>query len=149
MVLRRPGKDPKLALLPFAIVAVSAVISYERAKAESLGYDAKGGIMERAERLILLGVAMLGSEVFVEVVFLSLLGSCWRSRSSPPGSVSSRSGAKPARRSRYPRTPVARGGAGVSSPVGRRGASHGRRERGAARPLRAGCVPGAATSRSA
>ncbi len=66
--------NPRLALLPFAIVAVSAVISYERAKAESLGYDAKGGIMERAERLIHLGVAMLGSEVFGEVVFLSLLG---------------------------------------------------------------------------
>jgi len=29
---------------------VSSVISYQRAKAESLGIDAKGGLMERAER---------------------------------------------------------------------------------------------------
>lgn len=63
------GSDPRLAVLPFAILAVSAVISYERAKAESLGYDAKGGLMERAERLILLGVALI-----IHVIFVPLLG---------------------------------------------------------------------------
>ena len=63
------GSDPRLAVLPFAIFGVSAVISYERAKAESLGYDAKGGLMERAERLILLGVALL-----LHVIFVPLLG---------------------------------------------------------------------------
>ena len=31
------------------------LISYERAKAESLGFDARGGLMERAERLVALG----------------------------------------------------------------------------------------------
>ena len=63
------GSDPRLAVLPFAIFGVSAVISYERAKAESLGYDAKGGLMERAERLILLGIALL-----LHVIFVPLLG---------------------------------------------------------------------------
>jgi len=63
------GSQPRLAVLPFAILGVSAVISYERAKAESLGYDAKGGLMERAERLILLGVALL-----LHVIFVPLLG---------------------------------------------------------------------------
>jgi len=67
------GSDPRLSVLPFAIVGVSALISYERAKAESLGYDARGGLMERAERLILLGVALLGHVVFGQVVFVSLL----------------------------------------------------------------------------
>ncbi|HEV2361779.1 MAG TPA: CDP-alcohol phosphatidyltransferase family protein [Acidimicrobiales bacterium] len=52
------GHHPKLALLPFAILAASAVVSYERAKAESLGFVAKGGLMERAERLILLGIGL-------------------------------------------------------------------------------------------
>jgi|HubBroStandDraft_1064217.scaffolds.fasta_scaffold155234_2 CDP-diacylglycerol--glycerol-3-phosphate 3-phosphatidyltransferase len=52
------GHDPKLALLPFAILAAGNIVSYERAKAESLGYSGKGGLMERAERLILLGVAL-------------------------------------------------------------------------------------------
>ena len=35
------------------------LISYERAKAESLGFDARGGLMERAERLIALGFGLL------------------------------------------------------------------------------------------
>jgi CDP-diacylglycerol--glycerol-3-phosphate 3-phosphatidyltransferase len=64
--------DPRLALIPFAILAVSAVISYERAKAESLGYDAKGGLMERAERLILLGVALLFHMVLVPLLGMLL-----------------------------------------------------------------------------
>ncbi len=44
------------SLLPFAILAVTQLISYQRAKAELLGVEAKGGLMERAERFILLGV---------------------------------------------------------------------------------------------
>lgn len=66
------GHNPRLALIPFAIVAVSAVISYERAKAESLGYDAKGGLMERAERLIFLGVALLLHVIFVPLLCVLL-----------------------------------------------------------------------------
>ena len=66
------GIHPRLAVLPFAIFGVSAVISYERAKAESLGYDAKGGLMERAERLILLGVALVLHVIFVPVLGLLL-----------------------------------------------------------------------------
>jgi CDP-diacylglycerol--glycerol-3-phosphate 3-phosphatidyltransferase len=66
------GSQPRLAVLPFAILGVSAVVSYERAKAESLGYDAKGGLMERAERLILLGVALLLHVIFVPLLCLLL-----------------------------------------------------------------------------
>ena len=50
--------DPRLAVLPFAVSGVSAVISYQRAKAESLGLDAKGGLMERAERIVLLCIGL-------------------------------------------------------------------------------------------
>jgi CDP-diacylglycerol---glycerol-3-phosphate 3-phosphatidyltransferase len=70
-----PGHDPRLALIPFAILGVSNTISYERAKAESLGYVAKGGLMERAERLILLGVSLLLHVVLVPLL-LVLLGLC-------------------------------------------------------------------------
>jgi CDP-diacylglycerol--glycerol-3-phosphate 3-phosphatidyltransferase len=52
------GDDPQLAVLPFAVAAVSSVISYQRAKAESLGLDAKGGLMERAERIVVLCVGL-------------------------------------------------------------------------------------------
>ncbi len=47
------------ALLPFAVLAVSSLIADQRAKAESLGLEAKGGLMERAERIILLCVGLL------------------------------------------------------------------------------------------
>jgi CDP-diacylglycerol--glycerol-3-phosphate 3-phosphatidyltransferase len=66
------GSDPRMALLPFAILGVSAVISYERAKAESLGFDAKGGLMERAERLIFLGVALLLHVILVPLLAVLL-----------------------------------------------------------------------------
>lgn len=74
-----PGHDPQLALIPLAILGVSNTISYERAKAESLGYEAKGGLMERAERLISLGVILLVNELFhvsLFVLLLVLLGLC-------------------------------------------------------------------------
>jgi CDP-diacylglycerol--glycerol-3-phosphate 3-phosphatidyltransferase len=51
-------KRGELALLPLAILASGFVISYERAKAESLGLSGKGGLMERAERLIGLGIVL-------------------------------------------------------------------------------------------
>ena len=52
LVSTHPGH---LVLLPFAILGVTSLVSYQRAKAESLGISAKGGLMERAERMILLG----------------------------------------------------------------------------------------------
>ena len=62
-----------LALLPMAILAVTALISYERAKAESLGLEARGGLMERGERMFLLGVAFLSSVIFVPVLWVMLV----------------------------------------------------------------------------
>ncbi len=59
-----------LALLPMAILAVTALVSYERAKAESLGLAARGGLMERAERMVLLGVAFLSASFFVPVLWV-------------------------------------------------------------------------------
>jgi CDP-diacylglycerol--glycerol-3-phosphate 3-phosphatidyltransferase len=59
-----------LALLPMAILGVTALVSYERAKAESLGLEAKGGLMERGERMFLLGVAFLSPVIFVPVLWL-------------------------------------------------------------------------------
>jgi CDP-diacylglycerol--glycerol-3-phosphate 3-phosphatidyltransferase len=52
-----------MVLLPFAIIAMTSLISYERAKAELLGLSARGGLMERAERFIFLGVCFLAGAV--------------------------------------------------------------------------------------
>ncbi len=61
--------SPHWAIIPVALLAMSAVVSYQRAKAESLGFTARGGLMERAERLIFLGVALA-----FNVILLPLLG---------------------------------------------------------------------------
>lgn len=62
-----------LVMLPVAVMASSMLISYERARAESLGFNAKGGIMERAERLILLGVGLLFEVLLVPVLVVMLV----------------------------------------------------------------------------
>ncbi len=88
----------ELALLPFAILTTTYLISYQRSKAESLGLGAKGGLMERAERLILLGVGLLAKAIFVPVLWIMLLltamtaaGRFWRvwqiAESSDPPTV--------------------------------------------------------------
>jgi len=62
-----------MAILPYAIMALSSIISYQRAKAESLGLDAKGGLMERAERIILLCFGLLFSSILVPVLWVMLV----------------------------------------------------------------------------
>jgi CDP-diacylglycerol--glycerol-3-phosphate 3-phosphatidyltransferase len=62
-----------VALLPMAVLAASLLISYERAKAEALGFDARGGLMERAERLLFLGFGLLFESLLVPVLWVMLL----------------------------------------------------------------------------
>lgn len=62
-----------MSVLPFAVMAVSAIISYERAKAESLGLQAKGGLMERAERIILLCLGLLFDTLLVPILWIMLV----------------------------------------------------------------------------
>ena len=64
---RHPGR---IAVLPMAVLGLSMLISYERAKAESLGFDARGGLMERAERLIALGFGLLFSQLLIPLLWV-------------------------------------------------------------------------------
>lgn len=64
---------PHEAMLPVAIMGVSSLISYERAKAESLGLSAKGGLMERAERIIVLCFGLLFDSILVPVLWVMLV----------------------------------------------------------------------------
>ena len=66
-------KSPHLALLPMAIMGVSSLISYERAKAEALGLHAKGGLMERAERIIVLCIGLLFDSILVPILWIMLV----------------------------------------------------------------------------
>lgn len=62
----------RIAVLPLAVLGASMLISYERAKADSLGFDARGGLMERAERIIALGFALLFDSLLIPVLWLML-----------------------------------------------------------------------------
>jgi CDP-diacylglycerol--glycerol-3-phosphate 3-phosphatidyltransferase len=84
----------RMALLPFAVLGTSALISYERAKAESLGFDARGGLMERAERTVALGIGLLFDSLLIPVLWFMLVLTLitavqrfvkvWRQASVPP-----------------------------------------------------------------
>jgi CDP-diacylglycerol--glycerol-3-phosphate 3-phosphatidyltransferase len=83
----------RIALLPFAVLGVTTLVSYQRAKAESLGFDARGGLMERAERIVLLGLGLLFEWALIPVLWLMLVltavtavqrfAKVWRQASAP------------------------------------------------------------------
>lgn len=60
-------------MLPVSVMFVSLLISYQRAKAESLGLEAKGGLMERAERFIVLAIGLLFSEALIVILWIMLV----------------------------------------------------------------------------
>ncbi|HUR76718.1 MAG TPA: CDP-alcohol phosphatidyltransferase family protein [Acidimicrobiales bacterium] len=65
------GRDGgRAALLPMAAMAMATLVSYERARAESLGYTAKGGLMERAERTIVIIAALAFPLLLIPVLWL-------------------------------------------------------------------------------
>jgi len=63
----------ELPMLPFAIAGVSSLVSYQRAKAESLGIDAKGGLMERAERIIAILIGLVFNVLLIPILWLMLV----------------------------------------------------------------------------
>src|SRR3954465_11048270 len=63
---------PYNAILAVAVMASSMLVSYERARAESLGLNARGGLMERAERFVFLGVG-LAFNILVPVLWIMLV----------------------------------------------------------------------------
>ncbi len=63
----------RIVLLPFALLAASMLVSYQRARAESLGFDARGGLMERAERIVVLGLGLLFEWALIPVLWVMLV----------------------------------------------------------------------------
>jgi CDP-diacylglycerol--glycerol-3-phosphate 3-phosphatidyltransferase len=66
------GRHPYESILAFAVAACSMLVSYERARAEALGLDARGGLMERAERFVFLGVG-LAFDIIAPVLWVMLV----------------------------------------------------------------------------
>ncbi len=61
------------AMLPVLVLAVSSLIPYQRAKAESLGFYAKGGLLERGERSLMIGVALAFPGTMMYVLWAMLV----------------------------------------------------------------------------
>lgn len=61
------------AMVAVAVLGASWLISYQRAKAESLSFDAKGGIMERAERIVLLCIGLAIPSLLIPVLWVMLV----------------------------------------------------------------------------
>ena len=66
-------EDSRIVLLPFAVASIASVISYQRAKAESLGIEAKGGLMERAERIIALLIGLAFNVLLIPILWIMLV----------------------------------------------------------------------------
>ncbi|MBA3605040.1 MAG: CDP-alcohol phosphatidyltransferase family protein [Acidimicrobiia bacterium] len=67
------AESAHMSLLPFAVMALSSLISYQRAKAESLGLSAKGGLMERAERIVALCLGLLWEPLLIPVLWVMVV----------------------------------------------------------------------------
>ncbi|MEM7271705.1 MAG: CDP-alcohol phosphatidyltransferase family protein [Actinomycetota bacterium] len=65
--------NPRMAMLPFGLYIAASLVSYQRAKAEAFGWNAKGGLMERAERFIALGFGLLFPVLFEETLWVMFL----------------------------------------------------------------------------
>ncbi len=70
-----PGDSYLYLCLSLYCVVMGAVTSYARARAESLGMDARGGVAERADRLVLILVAT-GLSVILGLAWL-LFAALW------------------------------------------------------------------------
>ncbi len=83
---------PHAAILAMAVLGATMLVSYVRAKAEALGLSAKGGLMERAERFIALGLALVFSPAMVVLLWVMLgltlvtaIGRFWTVWQQAPG----------------------------------------------------------------
>lgn len=66
--LAADGRAPWVVMLPVAGYVSASLVSYIRAKADALDLDARGGLVERAERFILLGLGLLFDQLLVPVL---------------------------------------------------------------------------------
>jgi CDP-diacylglycerol---glycerol-3-phosphate 3-phosphatidyltransferase len=84
----------RIAMLAYAVLGASTLISYQRAKAEIYGFSAKGGLMERAERIIALAIGLMFPSLLIPILWIMLVlvsitavqrfVKVWRQAEKPP-----------------------------------------------------------------
>ncbi len=67
------GDDMVMMVVSLYALVMGSVTSYARAKAESLGMQAKGGIAERADRLVAVLVVAFFADVFNAIILLDIV----------------------------------------------------------------------------
>ncbi|MBD3390954.1 MAG: CDP-alcohol phosphatidyltransferase family protein [Chitinivibrionales bacterium] len=63
--LRAPAANAPGLVLCFTMITGSLMVSYVRARAEGAGIQCKAGLMQRADRLVVMGVALLAGPTWV------------------------------------------------------------------------------------
>lgn len=64
--------EPLGGLLTFAAAAGSVLVSYVKARAEGLGYEAKVGLLTRAERYIVLAPSLIFNELYIGLGIIAI-----------------------------------------------------------------------------
>lgn len=64
--------DPLGGLLVFGAAAGSVLVSYVKARAEALGYEAKVGLLTRVERYLILAPALVLNQLFIGLGIIAL-----------------------------------------------------------------------------
>lgn len=65
--------DPLGGMLAFAAAAGSVLVSYVKARAEGLGYEARVGLLTRAERYLVLAPSLIFNQLLIGLVVLAVL----------------------------------------------------------------------------
>jgi len=64
--------EPLGGLLVFGAAAGSVLVSYVKARAEGLGYEAKGGLLTRAERYIVLAPSLVFNQLIIGLAIIAV-----------------------------------------------------------------------------
>jgi phosphatidylglycerophosphate synthase len=64
--------EPVGGLLVFGAAAGSVLVSYVKARAEALGYEAKVGLLTRVERYIVLAPSLVFNQVYIGLVIIAV-----------------------------------------------------------------------------
>jgi CDP-diacylglycerol--glycerol-3-phosphate 3-phosphatidyltransferase len=65
--------DPLGGLLVFGAASGSVLVSYVKARAEGLGYEAKVGVLTRVERYIVLAPSLVFNQLFIGLAIIAVL----------------------------------------------------------------------------
>jgi len=61
-----------VCLLTFLAAAGSFLVSYTRARSESLGYECRAGIMTRVERFLVMAISLIANQILIGLLIIAV-----------------------------------------------------------------------------